>query len=175
MTKSARRTSVFQFLKNAGLIDGEHGILVGANLRKFDLRFTELSSANLRGADLSEANLGGANLIKANLNYTNLRGANLREANLGGANLWGAILSKATLTRATLTKAKLQGANLGRGRSGILSDNRGAPLKEFGWPITCFPSGWHLGKIQTGMPYPCTGFQPVAVVQVLTWIGIVAF
>ena len=56
----------------------------------------------LIGADLRGFNLEGANLQGANLEGARLQGVNLRHANLQGANLWNAFLQDANLTDAVL-------------------------------------------------------------------------
>lgn len=91
---------------------GERANLLGAPLRRVDLR-----GADLRGAILSRADLFVANLLGANLSRVDLRGADLRDANLLGADLRGATLrganlSGANLSGANLSRADLSGANL---------------------------------------------------------------
>ncbi len=108
----------------------DHG--VGVDLRKRNLRYAQLPSADLRKAqlmkadlfyaDLSRAKLQGADLTHAKLqrtylNWAELQDANLRQAKLQGANLTAtqskdAILSNAKLHFAKLSVAELQGANL---------------------------------------------------------------
>jgi hypothetical protein len=69
--------------------------LVGADLRKADLR-----EANLRRTNLWKADLRRTNLWKADLSGADLIGADLREANLCRADLMGADLRKADLSGA---------------------------------------------------------------------------
>jgi energy-coupling factor transporter transmembrane protein EcfT len=124
-----RRNIVFQFLRDAKLIDfilvnaplGEAD-LSGANLYKANLSEaiffkTNLSEAELSEADLSQALIAYTNLSKAQLGKANLSGANIYMANLREANLGGAILSDAELVdtdmrRVGLVDANLSGANL---------------------------------------------------------------
>jgi len=79
-----RKTSVFQFLYESGLIDKDKCII---DLRGADLSgaYVYLSDVKLSRADLSGADLSGANLTKADLSSAKLGGANLSSANLGYA------------------------------------------------------------------------------------------
>jgi uncharacterized protein YjbI with pentapeptide repeats len=61
--------------------------LGGADLKRADLWYTNLSHVILSGADLSNANLGCVKLVGADLKYASLWGANLRGAYLRDANL----------------------------------------------------------------------------------------
>jgi uncharacterized protein YjbI with pentapeptide repeats len=97
-------------------------IVLGAQLRKTDLRAAlahqaflvkaDLREANLQEADFSQANLAKGNLQKANFQEAILREANLREADLFQAQLLNADLQKGNLVRANLQKADLISANL---------------------------------------------------------------
>jgi len=112
-------------------------ILSHDNLAKFNLRETnlmsaqcwetilneaDLNAANLKNAYFVEATLKNASLIEADLRRANLENADLSGANLAGANLSGAILASAklintnlfgaNLTEATIKYADLTGANL---------------------------------------------------------------
>jgi uncharacterized protein YjbI with pentapeptide repeats len=86
--------------------------LAGEDLRKADLRASNLSNANLRDANLSGANLVNADLRSADLSYADLRNADLWPADLRDANLSVAKLSGARLGFADLSRAELSGANL---------------------------------------------------------------
>src|SRR5664279_3826006 len=69
-------------LSRKGWLQGDNGLLKGADLRL----------ANLQQAFLLDANLKGARLIDANLQEANLIAANLQNATLSHARLQGAIL-----------------------------------------------------------------------------------
>jgi uncharacterized protein YjbI with pentapeptide repeats len=93
--------------------------LMGADLRKADLRQTRLNWANLSNADLSKANLMGAilnsaNLTEANLNHAYLCHADLTATNLNRAKLCHTNLMGVTLNVADLSDAILHHANLNR-------------------------------------------------------------
>jgi uncharacterized protein YjbI with pentapeptide repeats len=84
------------------------------DLRKQNLRGSDLSQLGLARVDLREADLSDANLSHANLSRALLRKADLSDANLSHANLNGANLSEANLSRADLSHANLNGATLSR-------------------------------------------------------------
>jgi uncharacterized protein YjbI with pentapeptide repeats len=67
------------------------GMLVGSDLNRTDLRWTELSEANL-----ANANLDGCDLTRANLSRTILTGATLREANFSRVRLFYGTLEQAS-------------------------------------------------------------------------------
>lgn len=67
----------------------------------------DLRRANLEWDNLSGANLGCANLECADLSHANLHGVNLRYANLSNARLYETNLSGADLTEANLIGVKL--------------------------------------------------------------------
>lgn len=117
---AGRKTSIFEFLYSAGLIqaiylaeaDLSGASMNGANLREVKWRKVNLSGANLRSttlvkSDLMNTDLSGANLSRANLFEAELTGANLSGADLSEAILDGAILNDATLSGATYTKEQL--------------------------------------------------------------------
>lgn len=129
---SRRKSSVLQFLHEAGLVGTEealgkeyaiielrkanlayanlnHIYLSGINLREARMSGVDLNGATLREAILEEADLSGANLSNADLSK-----ARLGRANLSGANLLLADLSNARLSRANLSGANLYGADLNR-------------------------------------------------------------
>ncbi len=109
-------------IKNRDWLEGDDGLLKGANLSRVNLSYANLSYANLSDANLSQANLSHANLLGANLlgakldntnlSDANLLGANLSHANLLGANLLSANLDNTKLGNANLTGTNLSGANL---------------------------------------------------------------
>jgi hypothetical protein len=84
------------------------------DLRGTDLRSADLIRVNLQGAYLHEANLGEAYLNEAHLEGAYLTDTNLREAYLDGAHLEGAYLNDAHLERATLDGTHLGEAHLVR-------------------------------------------------------------
>jgi uncharacterized protein YjbI with pentapeptide repeats len=88
-----------------------NAMLIGANLRRFDLSKIYFREAELTDADLSGANLQGANLREADLIDTNLREADLTDADLSDATLWRANFRDAKLTRANLGGAQLKFAD----------------------------------------------------------------
>jgi uncharacterized protein YjbI with pentapeptide repeats len=75
---------VFDFLREAGLLDGSNPIisLRDANLTTVQWSTVILSKANLRGADLREADLGEASLIRANLSKANFKQAIVEKGKL---------------------------------------------------------------------------------------------
>jgi uncharacterized protein YjbI with pentapeptide repeats len=108
-------------LTGADLIGAD---LSRANLREADLTYADLSRANLREAKLFDANLCEANLSRASLGEAQLGGAFLYQTNLSGADLTGANLIGADLREAYLSEADLTDANLTR------ADLSGAKLIE---------------------------------------------
>jgi hypothetical protein len=131
-------------LRDRGWLEGEAGLLKGADLRFVTLPGIDLSRANLEGANLQEAflnqanledaNLRGASLNKATLCYAKLDDAILQETVLQDADLQGAGLWYADLQGARLVKAKLTEANLGdailRDAKLLYADLCGANLKD---------------------------------------------
>jgi Pentapeptide repeats (8 copies) len=99
-------------MQERGWLEGDSGLLKGANLGGASLDGADLENANLSDAELLDANLSDALLLMANLSSANLNGANLSSANLNGANLSGADLDGANLYDANLLGANLQSANL---------------------------------------------------------------
>ena len=91
--------------------------IIGADLRKANLKNAQLDDVNISSSDLAEANLEQTQLNNADLSHTYLRKANLQNsqlqnANLTNANLREANLSNANLQQASLVGAKLENANL---------------------------------------------------------------
>ena len=88
-----------------------------------------LRKADLRGTDLRATNLARATLVEADLQRTFLESANLQEANLALADVRGAWLSKSDLRDAKLSPADLRGTDLTN------ADLRGANLNgaNFQW------------------------------------------
>ena len=82
------------------------------NLRKADLRRMDLRATNLAWAILVEADLRGAILDRANLQGANLAIADVRGTWLSKSDLREAKLNLADFRGADLTKADLKGANL---------------------------------------------------------------
>lgn len=89
-------------LRARGWLQGENGLLKGA----------QMSAANLQDAFLVEVDLSSAALVMANLQRAFLNGAKLNGSYLISANLQGARLSSVDLQGANLLRAKLQGAVL---------------------------------------------------------------
>jgi hypothetical protein len=71
-----------------------------------------LVGADLRRADLRGANFQEVDLYRANLEGASLQGADLRRANLSGANLQGADFQEADLFFVSAQKAKTTGIKL---------------------------------------------------------------
>jgi uncharacterized protein YjbI with pentapeptide repeats len=121
-TDISRINVIMAFLRDAGLLSGEAGLLIKANLSQANLQKANLSQANLQEANLSQANLQEANLSQANLQKANLSQASLQKAKLlqsrmenvqlAKANLENADLLQAVLEKANLSSAKLMSANL---------------------------------------------------------------
>jgi uncharacterized protein YjbI with pentapeptide repeats len=86
--------------------------LIGANLRRADLRGAKFNMTDLSGADLREADLREAKFNRADLSGADLSRANLRDCELSQANLNKADLFQAYLDRTKLTEACLNGASL---------------------------------------------------------------
>ncbi len=109
-----RKRNVLEFLQESGLIDKDKNIvnLVGADLRRADLRITSLSGANLSSTIMGGADLRFDDLSRTDLRFAFLGEARLDEAHLDSANLSGARLPKASLREADLSGADLTGANL---------------------------------------------------------------
>ena len=125
--------SAVEQLRDKGWLEGDDGLLKGANLfhanlKKVDLFRANLQGVNLVGANLQEAELDEANLKKAHLDGAKLKkaslGADLQEADLSEANLKGAFLTNADLRNAKLFWTNLQDARL-RG-----ADLQGAVLMQ---------------------------------------------
>lgn len=121
-------------IRKRGWLEGDNGILKGADLQGANLSFTQLQDANLWWANLQDSTLTGVILERANLSGTqlqgrflfgiylkganleraNLEGANLEQANLEGTKLWVTNLEGAILRDANLQQASLHRANLRR-------------------------------------------------------------
>lgn len=103
------------------------GSLIGAKLRKANLKGVELFDANMEGAILPEAILEEATIRTANFNKAILWKAKLRKAHLYGTSFVGADLRSANLNGAMMVGTNLQSADL---YDAILSeaDLRGAKL-----------------------------------------------
>ena len=88
-----------------------HTNFSGLNLKRADLRNSQLSGAILEGVDLSGAILIEADLYNAVLSKANLRGVKACKASFNSADLSGADLQDAELEGANLLAAKLVQAN----------------------------------------------------------------
>jgi uncharacterized protein YjbI with pentapeptide repeats len=116
-----RKRIVLQFLREARLINKDHGNLEGVtiNPRLVGLREADLRRAKLRGIKLinhertEPVSLEGAILKGADLRNADLEGADLQEADLSKARLKGACLKGVDLSCATLTGADLREIRLG--------------------------------------------------------------
>ncbi len=86
--------------------------VIGAQLRRANLRYASAESAFFAGADMLGADLTGADLLVADLSKAYLPGSHLGGAFLLGADLRAANLADAHLEGAELTNANLRGANL---------------------------------------------------------------
>jgi hypothetical protein len=99
---TARQSIIFQFLRDAGLVDF---LLVGASMIEIDMHATSLIEVDLSGANLTLAELRLVYLKRAILSGANLSGAYLSKGDLSKANLSKADLSKAGLSESDLTWA----------------------------------------------------------------------
>ena len=124
--------------------------LMGADLRKIDLRFARLRFANLSKADLTEVNFMGADLVGANLSESKLGGVDFDAANLSGGNLSDAFLYQASFCASNLSKANLSRSNLVEanltGTNFINTDLRGANFSNAEASNTFF-TGIDLGEV----------------------------
>lgn len=112
-TSNDRAKAAIEDLRHYGWLEGNNGLLRGADLQGANLAGANLRGANLRGAKLLRANLTGADLRGADLADTHLMGANLKGTDLIHANLANAFLVRANLTNALLRTVNLTGAQLG--------------------------------------------------------------
>lgn len=119
------------------IISFEGAVLLGANLKKQDLRTVALNADTLflnallddcdfRGKDLSNMVFGRASLRRAKLDNTVLNGAQLAFANLNQATLTGGV----SLTGANLSNANLQGASLPGAQLGAKQTVLSLPLSD---------------------------------------------
>jgi uncharacterized protein YjbI with pentapeptide repeats len=104
--------TAIDMINKRGWLQGDNGILQGADLRHTNLENADLLAANLQNARLSKANLQDAELLLANLQDANMSGANLQDVDMAQANLQCTDLIVANLQGAYLDGANLQGANL---------------------------------------------------------------
>ena len=136
----------------------EQAALVGAYLRRVNLRKAHLGGAHLWQSNLEEADLKGArlegargwgaNLKKAdlkdaciksaifsnsNLERANFYAADLEEVDFNGANLSGALVMYANLNRADLSDAQLDGANLSHATLSEITLERASLVGAFIW------------------------------------------
>ena len=95
------------WLRAAGWLSGDSGVLAGADLHRANLEGAYLFDANLKKAYLFSANLQRSNLFTADLEDANLEDAQMQKAYLYNANL-----SKSNLFNADMENANLEGANL---------------------------------------------------------------
>ena len=86
--------------------------LLGADLRKSDLRWASLRGCNLSGSDLRESDLRWANLSRSDLSKSDLRGCNLSRSDLSKSDLRGCNLRGCNLRWCNLSGANLSGASL---------------------------------------------------------------
>ena len=118
-------------LKRVNLRDSD---LSGLNLERSNLTGAQLEGANFKKTNLSNSALFKTHLERANLKEAILMITNLTEAYLEGADLRGAILKGADLRGAHLEGADLRGADLEgsdlRGADLEGSDLRGAHLED---------------------------------------------
>ncbi len=110
------KNAIHQLAKQ-GWLEGDTGLLKGAdlvdaNLEKAYMRRANLERTILHGANLEKADLGSTNLQRADLSGSKLRSSNLFAANLQGADLSGARIEHAMLKNVHLQGADLSGANL---------------------------------------------------------------
>src|SRR6266568_1868050 len=99
------------------ILEAHERFFSGANLRKADLRNTDLTEAILPGANFEEAQASGVEFFRCDLSNTNfrralLRNANFRLANVNGATFSGADMGVTILRETDLTGADLSGVDL---------------------------------------------------------------
>ena len=99
-------------LQKRGWLDGEDGLLKGADLRNANLEGANLISANLINADLSGANLQNGHIAEGNLQSAILVGMELQNANMRLADMEGVDLSHAKLQNSNLMDANLAQAKM---------------------------------------------------------------
>jgi len=129
----------------------EGDTLIGAYLRRADLR-----GADFHGANLFEANFCGANLFEANFYEANLRGANLYETNLRrvdfrGANLYRADLRGANLCESILDEADLRESDL----RGVNFDGVNLRRADISNAIMPIYSKWSFGIVNNKIKIGC--------------------
>ena len=98
-----------EMLRDKGWLEGDDGLLKGANLSSANLKGANLEDANLQKSILTIAELQDAELYYAKLQRAMLLQANLQRAKFYKANLTGAVLINADLTEASLLGADLTG------------------------------------------------------------------
>ena len=112
-----------------------HGVaLVGARLKKVDLRRADCRHSTFLWSSIHETDLRGANLAGADLSgvesfHTTLEGADLRGATLRWSSFLQCSLSKARLDGANMLEAEIQHSDL-RGATLRDADLRGAKLRQ---------------------------------------------
>lgn len=104
--------SAVEWMDREGWLQGEDGLLKGADLRNARLSGARLNGANMQGAKLHSADLHRAELKNANLEDTDLTqacfcGARSNEARLNGATMIGTVLKSANLNGAILQGATM--------------------------------------------------------------------
>ncbi|MEM9952691.1 MAG: pentapeptide repeat-containing protein [Chloroflexota bacterium] len=96
------KQAIFE-INELGLLKGDDGLLIGADLTGANLEGANLAEANLKGATLQHVNLRGADLAGANLSSANFYEADLSHANLQGVKGHGVSISSATVNEANLS------------------------------------------------------------------------
>lgn len=128
-------------------LEGDDGILMGADLYKADFRGdVDLSDANLQGANLEcalliDADLSGADLLGANLFFAHLEMTKLRGTDLRGANLMHAHLSSAQVIGAKLQGAYLLNATIKGPFFGVRKLPKVLNVPVINFPPTILPDG----------------------------------
>jgi uncharacterized protein YjbI with pentapeptide repeats len=87
--------------------------VIGAPLKRSDLRFADMYMAFLVKANLRNADLRGSRLREADVRNANLRGANLQSADLRGGKFQSADFREANLTETNLGDTDLSNSQLG--------------------------------------------------------------
>lgn len=99
-------------LRRNGWLEGDNGLLKGADLNDANLQGVNLAGANMQQVTLWSANLQNAALWSANLQNATLIGANLHNGALWGANLQGTDLGYVNLEGVGLADAQFDEATI---------------------------------------------------------------
>ena len=105
-------------LRYEGWLEGENGLLAGADLSETNLAQANLNDANLKGTDFTGANLEGATFIRSELENSSFDLAFLAQACLYNADMSNASIWKTDLTGAKFQSTKAIGTRIRRSNLG---------------------------------------------------------